>query len=153
MKVVCQKVSNLNQMAIQLLLISTGATTYWASDRVLSHLKGKKYSVFFVISKISIFLFEKLFSLHLDPPPYCGLAQLIFLQSSLSSKSQCKISNLEVKKELEHDFMFGFKFWQPTSALNALSNFTWEKFGLFWLGSSLTLCFWAMCFSRLALNG
>ena len=117
MKVVCQKVSNLNEMAIQLLLISTGATTYWASDRVLSHLEGKNIH-YSLLSKISIFLFEnrwaleitKLFSLHLDPPPYCGLAQLIFLQSSLSSKSQSKISNLQVKKELEHDFIFGFKF-------------------------------------------
>ena len=114
MKVSFQKVSHLDQMPIQLLLISTGATTYWASDRVLSHLEGKKYSVLFVIKKISIFLFEnsralkitKLFSLHLDPPPYCGLAQLIFLQSSLSSKSQSKISNLQVKKELEHYLIY-----------------------------------------------
>ena len=117
MTVSFQKVSNLNQMAIQLLLISTGATTYWASDWVLSHLEEKDIQCS-LLSKISTFLFEgswaldvpKLFSLHLDPPPYCGLAQLIFLQSSLSSKSQSKISNRQVKKELEHDFMFGFKF-------------------------------------------
>ena len=93
-KLYVRKFPHLNQMAIQLLLISTGAATYWASDRVLSHLEGKniQYSLF---SKISIFFFENswakeitnFFSLHLDPPPYCGLAQLIFLQSSLSSKS------------------------------------------------------------------
>ena len=58
MKVVCQKVSNLNQMAIQLLLISTGATTYWASDRVLSHLEGNKYSVFFVFENINTFFWK-----------------------------------------------------------------------------------------------
>ena len=51
-KVVRQKVSNLNQMAIQLLLISTGATTYWASDWVLSYLQVKKHSRFFV-SKVT----------------------------------------------------------------------------------------------------